>query len=71
MFQVDEEVEGRPDYRVRARALDVGDKANAARIVFVTGPIEAPLVTWIHPVYPAAETLLERIANHNKSAISL
>ena len=54
MFEVDEEVEGRPDYLVRARALDVGDKADTARVMFFTGAIEAPLVTFIHVVFPTA-----------------
>jgi hypothetical protein len=52
MFEVDEEVEGGADYLVRARALDVGHEANAARIMFVAGAIEAPLVTWIHGCFP-------------------
>ena len=53
VFEVDEEVEGRADYRVRARALDVGDKADAARVMFFTGAIEAPLVTSIaHGCFP-------------------
>jgi hypothetical protein len=41
VFEVDEEVEGRADYLVRARALDVGDEANATGIMFFTGSIEA------------------------------
>ena len=52
MFEVDEELECRADYRMGACALDVGHEANAARIVFFTGPIEAPLVTFIHGCCP-------------------
>jgi hypothetical protein len=71
VFEIDEEVEGGADYPVRARALDVGDEANAARVVFFTGAVKAPLVSRFHAVFPTAETLLEGMTTHNKSAINL
>jgi hypothetical protein len=45
VFEVDKEVEGLADYRVRTDAFDVRDEANAAGVVFVAGPIQASLVT--------------------------
>ena len=51
VFEVDEKVEGRADYRMRARALDVRDKTDATRVVLILGAIEALLVTGIHAVF--------------------
>ena len=48
MFEIDEEVEGLADYRVRTNAFDVRDKADAAGVVLVGGAIQASLVTGIH-----------------------
>jgi len=42
MFEIDEEIERRPDYRVRTVAFDVRDKADAARIVLVARAVQAP-----------------------------
>ena len=76
MFEIDEEVEGGADYRCERCALDVGDKADAARVVFVAGPYKpwgrwSPVVrALVHNVL-LKQTLLNGEPSHNKSAIYL
>ena len=44
--QVDEHLEGLPDDRVRAAALDVDDEADAAGVVLVARVVEASGGRW-------------------------